>query len=219
MAGLTPNHPPLPADGVGMFKVDGKVALITGSSKGLGKGMAAGLAQAGAHVIINSRNQDECAAAADEITAAGGKATAIAFDVTGRFCLTASPNPGPYCELCLPRTPDEATVVAMVAKIATDFGRLDILVNNAGGTRRSPFLESTTEDLDWVVNLNLRGPYIMARECGKQMKAQVRLIRMGLPIAHGHSSTVIVSLCFTYRNMITWMINPTFLRLGWRQNY
>ena len=133
---------------MGLFSLEGKVALVTGSSKGLGKGMAIGLAQAGAHVLINSRNKEECQAVAQEIISLGCKASEASFDVV-----------------------DEAAVVDNVAALAEAHGSIDILVNNAGGTRRSPFLESTSEDLDWVINLNLRGPYFMARECGKVMQA------------------------------------------------
>ena len=88
---------------------------------GLGAGMAAGLAQAGAHVIINSRKADACAAVAEKIQSMGCKATAMAFDVT-----------------------DEKSVVKAVKKIVKQLGTIDILVNNAGSTRRSPFLESST---------------------------------------------------------------------------
>ena len=88
---------------------------------GLGAGMAAGLAQAGAHVIINSRKADACAAVAKKIQSMGCKATAMAFDVT-----------------------DEKSVVKAVKKIVKQLGTIDILVNNAGSTRRSPFLESST---------------------------------------------------------------------------
>ena len=158
--------------GTDLFDLTGKVALVTGSSMGLGAGMAAGLAQAGAHVIINSRKADACAAVAEKIQSMGCKATAMAFDVT-----------------------DEKSVVKAVKKIVKQLGTIDILVNNAGSTRRSPFLESSTvrtgrpaplrswrlalttsnrrraqEDLDFVVKLNLNGPYICAREVGKVMK-------------------------------------------------
>jgi gluconate 5-dehydrogenase len=178
---LTPGHAPLPEGvGVDMFSLKGKVALVTGSSKGLGKGMAIGLAQAGAHVLINSRNKSECQAVVEEIKALGCQASEASFDVV-----------------------DEASVATNVQALAEAHGGIHILVNNAGGvhisplslspslplsrshapgkltsapptppagTRRSPFLESTSEDLDFVINLNLRGPYFMARECGKVMK-------------------------------------------------
>lgn len=129
---LTPGHPPLPP-GVGteLFSLEGKVALVTGGSKGLGKGMAIGLAQAGATVLINSRNADDCAATVAQITAMGCKATVASFDVT-----------------------DEAAIVANIAALAAAHdGHIDILLNNAGGTRRSPFLESSSEDLDFVCRL------------------------------------------------------------------
>ena len=103
----------------------------------------------GAHVVINSRKPDACEAMVAHIRGLGCAATACPFDVT-----------------------DEAAVVAAFQRVVSDLGRIDILVNNAGSTRRSEFLESTTEDLDFVIDINLRGPYICARECGKIMKAQ-----------------------------------------------
>lgn len=185
----TPGHPGFDGrTGVKLFDLTGKVAFVTGSSMGLGYGMAVGLAQAGAHVVINSRKEEACKEVADKIEAMGLKAMVCAFDVT-----------------------DEEAVVAGFKKVKKKLGSVDILVNNgalglaactlaieadsfssrgppwhsnhltavsacflsvAGSTRRSEFLESTTEDLDFVIDLNLRGPYICAREAGKIMKAQ-----------------------------------------------
>jgi len=136
--------------GIQLFSLEGKVALVTGSSKGLGKGMAAGLAAAGCHVVLNSRNAAECDSVAAEFAAEGWVCSVEAFDVT-----------------------DEAAVDGAVARIAAAHGgRLDILVNNAGGTRRSPFVDSTIEDLDFVIDLNVRGPYMLARACARQMGKQ-----------------------------------------------
>merc|ERR1711879_528553 len=67
---------------------------------------------------------------------------------------------------------DEKAVVNGVQKLKEDHKRLDILLNNAGGTRRAPFLESSSEDLDHVISLNLKAPYIVARECAKGMREQ-----------------------------------------------
>ena len=187
----TPGHPGFDGrTGTKLFDLTGKVAFVTGSSMGLGFGMAVGLAQAGAHVVINSRKEAACKEVVAKIKAMGCKATVCAFDVT-----------------------DEKAVVAGFKKVKKQLGSVDILVNNgeppaavqlpgspvclcetlcllqaslrprlkgrlrtcrraAGSTRRSEFLKSTTEDLDFVIDLNLRGPYICAREAGKIMKAQ-----------------------------------------------
>ena len=104
----TPGHPGFDGrTGVSLFDLTGKVAFVTGSSMGLGYGMAVGLAQAGAHVVINSRKEEACKEVADKIEAMGCKATVCAFDVT-----------------------DEKAVIAGFKKVKKKLGSVDILVNN-----------------------------------------------------------------------------------------
>ena len=93
--------------GVKLFDLTGKVAFVTGSSMGLGYGMAVGLAQAGAHVVINSRKEEACKEVADKIEAMGLKAMVCAFDVT-----------------------DEKAVIAGFKMVKKKLGSVDILVNN-----------------------------------------------------------------------------------------
>src|ERR1700722_8514588 len=106
------------------FSLRGRVALVTGSSKGLGWAMAQALAGAGAHVVLNSRDPQALAARVGEGQATGGSASPAAFDVT-----------------------DAAAIVSAIEQIDRQFGRLDILVNNAGIVSRN-LLHDLTDD-DW----------------------------------------------------------------------
>jgi len=131
------------------LRLDSRIALITGGSKGLGFAMARGLAEAGAHVVLNARTDGDLKRAVEELKADGLSASYVVFDVT-----------------------DEKAVVEGVRKVKEEHQRLDILLNNAGGQRRAPFLEQSMDDLDYVIALNLKGPYMVARECGKIMREQ-----------------------------------------------
>jgi len=124
-----------------LFDLTGRVALVTGASRGLGFAMAEALAKAGAHVVLNARNKAELEAAAGKL---GGEA--LPFDVT-----------------------DEAACVAAVAGIAKRKGRLDILVSNAGSNIRAPLLDYKTADFDTTVGQHLRAGFILGREAAKVM--------------------------------------------------
>src|ERR1700710_733943 len=91
------------------FRLDGKVAVVTGASKGLGRAISVGFAEAGADVVVSSRNVDACEAVASEVRAHGRRALAVGCHV-GRWA---------DCE-------------ALVARVVEDFGAFDVLVNNAG---------------------------------------------------------------------------------------
>jgi gluconate 5-dehydrogenase len=129
-----------------MFDLSGKVALVTGASRGLGAAMAKSLAEAGATVILNARDRASLDAKLAEIVAAGGKGEVCAFDVA-----------------------DEAAAIAAVADIAKRHGRLDIAVLNAGIQHRSPITEFSTADFRRVVDVNLTAVWWLARECAKVM--------------------------------------------------
>src|SRR5271170_6606608 len=119
-------------------KLEGKIALITGGSRGIGAGIAKRLAADGAHVAVTyTKGADAAAAVVKEIERAGGKAIAIQADAT-----------------------DAAAVNAAVEKTVATFGRLDMLVNNAGTAIPKPFEEATLEELDLVIDLNFRGVMI-----------------------------------------------------------
>ncbi len=118
-------------------KLSGKVALVTGASKGIGRGLAIGLGAAGARVALNYKTDAAGAASVcRQIQESGGEAYAIAADIASRIQFET-----------------------MVGDVCARFGRLDILVNNAARTRFGPLFEVTEEDFDDVVNTNLRGPF------------------------------------------------------------
>ncbi len=141
-----------------MFSLDGRVALVTGASRGLGLAMATGLSDAGARVVLNARNAASLAEAVAEIEGASGQADAEAFDVT-----------------------DEAAATAAVERIVAAHGRLDILINNAGTVFRKPTLKMQTADWQRLVDTNLTSLYVLAREAARPMLAQGwgRIINIG----------------------------------------
>ena len=128
------------------FRLDGKVALVTGAGRGLGRGIALALAAAGADVILNSRTPVELDAVAAEIAASGGTAHPLPFDVT-----------------------DQPAASAAIAGLAGDFGRLDIMVNNAGVNRPQPFLEVDEATLDRLIALNVRALFLNAQAAARLM--------------------------------------------------
>ncbi|MBI4550878.1 MAG: glucose 1-dehydrogenase [Candidatus Latescibacteria bacterium] len=132
------------------FRLDGRVALVTGGSKGLGKAMALALAGAGADVVITSRHLDESEAAAESIrSVTGRRALAVQADVADR-----------------PQVDD------MVARALAEFGKIDILVNNAGINIRRPVVELSDDDWHAVIDTNLHGTLYCTRAVGKGMVAQ-----------------------------------------------
>jgi NAD(P)-dependent dehydrogenase (short-subunit alcohol dehydrogenase family) len=138
------------ASSLDIFRLDGRVALVTGGSKGLGQAMATALAGAGANVAISSRRQEEAAATAATIAAATGqRVIAVQADVTRA-----------------------ADVAAMVSKVVETLGRIDILVNNAGINIRGPIGNLTEESWQQVIGTNLTGPWLCARAVGPHLIAQ-----------------------------------------------
>jgi NAD(P)-dependent dehydrogenase (short-subunit alcohol dehydrogenase family) len=132
-----------------LFDLTGRVAVVTGGGTGLGKGMAIGLAEAGAQVVLAGRRQDVLDAAAQEIRGLGGRAEGMALDVT-RF----------------------SELPAFFEAVAARFGGLDILVNNAGTNRRSPPLEFSEADWDAVLDLNLKAVFFCCQAAARIMKAR-----------------------------------------------
>ena len=128
----------------------GKVALVTGGSKGLGFGMAEALAHAGADLIIASRNLEQCQVAADHMKKIkGNRAIAISCDVTS-----------------------SESVNNMVDQAVKELGEINILINNAGMNIRNPVVKVSDSDWDTVINTNLRGVFYVARKVGEQMIKQ-----------------------------------------------
>jgi 3-oxoacyl-[acyl-carrier protein] reductase len=140
-----------------MSKLAGKVAIVTGASKGIGAAIAKRLAADGARVAITySRGADAAASVVKAIESSGGKAVAIRADAT---------NP--------------KAVQAAIDKVVSAYGRLDVLVNNAGTAIPKKFEETTLEELDQVINLNVRGVFIATQAALKQMNDGGRIISIG----------------------------------------
>jgi NAD(P)-dependent dehydrogenase (short-subunit alcohol dehydrogenase family) len=132
------------------FRLDGKVALVTGGTRGLGRVMAEALASAGASVAVSARKADQCAEAAERIQhETGARALGVRCDVG-----------------------QEAEVRAMVDRVVQEFQRLDILVNNAGINIRGPIEDLKESDWDAVINTNLKGAWLCCRAVARTMKGQ-----------------------------------------------
>lgn len=129
------------------FRIDGKVALVTGGARGLGRTMATALAQAGATIAIAARSLPSCEEAAAAISAETGRdAKAFAADVTSA-----------------------GDVDRLVAAVEAELGPIDVLVNNAGTNIRGPVEQFSEADWDTVVDTNLKGPFLCARAIGPRM--------------------------------------------------
>jgi len=138
-------------------KLEGKVALVTGASRGIGAAIAKRLAADGASVAItHTKGADTAASVVEDIERAGQKAFAIQADAT-----------------------DAAAVGAAVEKTVATFGRLDILVNNAGTAIPKKFEEATLEELDHMIDLNVRGTFVATQAALKHMKNGGRIIMIG----------------------------------------
>jgi 3-oxoacyl-[acyl-carrier protein] reductase len=138
-------------------KLEGKIALVTGASRGIGAAIAKRLAADGANVAITySRGADAADGVVTDIERSGGKAIAIQADAT-----------------------DAKAVSAAIEKTVATLGRLDILVNNAGTAIPKPFEEATLEEMDRVIDLNLRGVFIATQAALKHMQDGGRIITMG----------------------------------------
>jgi NAD(P)-dependent dehydrogenase (short-subunit alcohol dehydrogenase family) len=139
----------MPLPGIKLFDLSGRVAIITGGSKGLGKAMAAGLASAGADVMLVSRHGDEAQAAAAEIARDfGRRAIGFAADIT------AAPE-----------------IDAMVAAAFAEFGRIDILINSAGVNLRGPIDELDLDVFEEVMRVNVTGTWMCCKAVVPTMKA------------------------------------------------
>jgi len=138
------------------FSVEGRVALVTGASSGLGRHFALTLARAGAKVALGARRMDRLAALAEEIAGFDGRALPVELDVT-----------------------DAASVRSAVEATETELGPVAILVNNSGVAVVKPPLEMEEADWDAVLDTNLKGAWLMAREVAAAMAR------------HGHGGTIV----------------------------
>lgn len=138
-------------------KLEGKVALVTGGSRGIGAAIAKRLAADGANVAITyTKGADAAASVVKEIERAGRKAIPIQADAA-----------------------DAAAVKAAVEKTVATFGRLDVLVNNAGTAIPKSFEETSLEELDRVIDINIRGVFVATQAALKHIKKGGRIITIG----------------------------------------
>lgn len=141
-----------------LFDLSGQVALVTGTSRGLGQYLARALARAGADLIVTSRHRESLAAFAGEMEGLGRRVLALELDVR-----------------------DAASIQRMAADAEKAFGPIQILVNNAGCNVRKPALEVTWDDWNLVLDTNLRGSFFVAQAIGRGMVARGygRIVNIG----------------------------------------
>ncbi|SHO43849.1 SDR family NAD(P)-dependent oxidoreductase [Desulfopila aestuarii] len=146
-----------------IFKLDGRIAIVTGGAGGIGEALALGLAYHGATVVVSSRNQDAITAVAAKITKeTGNEAIAIASDVT-----------------------NEESVQKLVDAVVAKYGRIDILVNAMGMNIKHPALEYPLEDWDKLFNVNVKGTMIACKAVGKVMREQKKGAILNLSSVRG----------------------------------
>ena len=138
-----------------LFRLDGRVAIVTGASSGLGVAFATALAEAGADVALGARREDRLASTQKLVAAAGRRAIAVRTDVT---------------------RPQDCQALADAT--SEEFGRVDILVNNAGVGTAVPALRETPEEFRSVIDLNLNACYWMAQACGRIMQPGSSIINI-----------------------------------------
>jgi NAD(P)-dependent dehydrogenase (short-subunit alcohol dehydrogenase family) len=138
------------------FRLDGKVAVVTGASSGLGVAFAQALAEAGADVALGARRADMLATTAKLVEQRGRRAIALATDVSD---------------------PEQCT--ALVQAAMDEFGRVDVLVNNAGIGTAAPATRETPQQFRQVVEVNLEGSYWMAQACGRVMQPGSSIVNIG----------------------------------------
>jgi gluconate 5-dehydrogenase len=143
----------------GMFDLTGKTALVTGSSRGIGKVLAGGLAAAGAHVVLHGRDADALEVARSELETAGAvRVRTSNFEVT-----------------------DPEAVSAAIAELEEATGGIEILVNNAGIQRRAPFVEFTITDWNDLVAVNLTSAFLVGQQVARGMvtRGRGKIINIG----------------------------------------
>jgi len=141
-----------------LFDLSGRVAIVTGTSRGLGQYMARALAKSGADLVLTSRNRDRLTDFAAEIKSLGRKVVSLELDVR-----------------------NEDSITQMVAAAEDAFGHLDILVNNAGCNVRKPAVDVAWEDWNLILDTNLRGSFFVAQAVARRMipRRYGRIVNIG----------------------------------------
>lgn len=132
--------------GLEVFSIKGKSAIVTGASRGLGEAIAVGLAEAGADLVLASRDEERLEKVAKETRSKGSKCVTVKVDVL-----------------------KSEEVQSMVDRAMSEFGKIDILVNNAGINIVKPFVDLTEDDWDSVLDTNLKGYFLCAQAVGREM--------------------------------------------------
>lgn len=155
------------------FKVTGKVAVITGGSKGLGREMAFGLGEAGAKVVVASRTVSLIEETANEIIKKGGEAIAIPVDVNS-----------------------QQSIEQLVARVMDHYGRVDILINNAGIAPMKRTIDLEVSDWDEVMNTNLKSAFLLSKAVAASMLKQRsgKIINIGSVLGE-MASTIAMPYC------------------------
>jgi NAD(P)-dependent dehydrogenase (short-subunit alcohol dehydrogenase family) len=143
-----------------LYRLDGRVAVVTGASSGLGAAFAVALAQAGADVVLAARREDKLAATAEAVEAEGRRAIAVRTDVS-----------------------DSDQCDALAGRAMTELGRIDVLVNNAGVGVAVPSLRESAEDFRDVLDVNLMGAYWMAQACAREMRPGSSIVNIASTLA------------------------------------
>jgi 2-deoxy-D-gluconate 3-dehydrogenase len=173
-----------------MFDLTGKIALVTGGNGGIGLGMARGLGQAGAIVIIVGRNAEKSASALRELQSIGVRAESLPADLT-----------------------DEAGVQRVFARVQDRYGRLDILVNNAGSTVRKPPQDFTLREWNSVMDVNMTTAFLCSRAAhplmvqagaGKMINIGSILSIFGAPYGSAYSASKGAIVQFTKSVALAW---------------
>jgi NAD(P)-dependent dehydrogenase (short-subunit alcohol dehydrogenase family) len=192
------------------FRLDDKVAIVTGASSGLGVAFAKALAEAGADLVLVARRAERLAQTGELVQAAGRRAIAVAGDVS---------------------QPDTAQTVIDAA--VGEFGHVDVLVNNAGKGTAVPATRETPEQFSEVIDLNLKGSYWMAQACARVMQPGSTIVNIasiaaftggGLPQA-AYSSSKAALIALTRDLAVQWTgrkgirvngLAPGFFPTSWR---
>lgn len=177
------------------FRLDGRRALVTGAGRGIGRGIAVALADAGAHVVVAARSGDEVSALADAIKERGGSASALSLDITD---------------------------IEAATRDAATHGPFDVLVNNAGTNRPAELVETSEEDYDAVTDLNVKATIFLTKAVAKGMiaaKIEGSIINISSQMGHvgGPKRTVYCATKHAIEGAtkaLAWELGPHGIRIN-----